>query len=65
MVDLGCLGTALVEDLVGEMGLGTDDFAVVLEPEFTWVFVKVKGLGGRSTERADRFKQLFPSDIDT
>ena len=51
MVDLGCLGTALVEDLVGEMGLGIDDFAVVLEPEFTWVFVKVKALGGGGQER--------------
>ena len=46
MVDLGCLGTVLVEELVGEMGLGMDDFAVVLEPEFNWVLVKVQGLGG-------------------
>ena len=35
LVDLGCLGTALVEELVGEMGLGMDDFEVILEPEFT------------------------------
>ena len=45
LVDLGCLGTALLEELVGEMGSGMDDFEVILEPEFTWVFVKVKGLG--------------------
>ena len=32
MVDLGCLGSALVEELVGEMGLGMDDFAVVWSP---------------------------------
>ena len=41
MVDLGCLGTALVEVLGGEV----DGFGVTLEPEFTWVLVKVKGLG--------------------
>ena len=35
-----------MEELVGEMGLGMNDFEVILEPEFTWVFVKVKGLGG-------------------
>ena len=35
-----------MEELVGEMGLGMDDFEVVLEPEFTLVLVKVKGLGG-------------------
>ena len=35
LVDLDCLGTALVEELVGEMGLGMDDFRVILEPEFT------------------------------
>ena len=34
-----------MEELVGEMGLGMDDLEVTLEPEFTWVFVKVKGLG--------------------
>ena len=54
-----------MEELVGEMGLGMDDLEVSLESEFTWVFVKVKGLGGsRSAKRADGFKQLFPSDID-
>ena len=65
VVDLGCLGTALVEVLGGEVDLEVDGFEVTLEPEFTWVFVKVKGLGGsRSPERVDGFKQLFPSDID-
>ena len=34
-----------MEVLGGEMGLGMDDLGVTLEPEFTWVFVKVKGLG--------------------
>ena len=54
-----------MEELVGEMGLGMDDLEMTLEPEFTWVFVKVKGLGGsRSAERADGFKQLISSDID-
>ena len=40
-----------MEELVGEMGLGMDDFNVILEPEFTWVFVKVKGLGGAGALR--------------
>ena len=54
-MDLGCLGTALVEVLGGEMALGMDDLGVTLEPEFTWVFVKVKGLGeaGALTELMD------------
>ena len=34
-----------MEELVGEMGLGMDDFETILEPEFTRVFVKIKGLG--------------------
>ena len=42
---LGCSGTALLEVLVGEVVLGMDGFEVVLEPEFTLVLVKVKGLG--------------------
>ena len=55
-----------MEVLGGEMVLEVDGFVVVLEPEFTWVLVKVNGLGGgRSAERADGFKQLFPSNIDT
>ena len=65
MVDLGCLGTALVEVLGEEVDLEVDGFEVTLEPEFTWVLVKVKGLGGAGALRADGFKQLFPSNIDT
>ena len=42
MVDLGCLGTALMEVLGGEVDLEVDGFEVTLEPEFTWVFVKVR-----------------------
>ena len=42
MVDLGCLGTALVEVLGGEMDFEVDGFDVTLEPEFTWVLVKVR-----------------------
>ena len=42
---LSCLGTALVEVLVGEVDLDMDGFEVVLEPEFILVLVKVKGLG--------------------
>ena len=44
-MDLGCLGTALVEVLGGEVDLDVDGFEMVLEPEFTLVPVKVKGLG--------------------
>ena len=40
-----------MEALVGEMGVGMDDFEVTLEPEFTWVFVKVKGLRGAGALR--------------
>ena len=35
-----------MELLVGELDLEMDGFEVVLEPEFTLVLVKVKGLGG-------------------
>ena len=48
---LGCLGTALVEVLGGEVDLEVDGFEVTLEPEFTWVLVKVKGLGGAGVLR--------------
>ena len=51
MVDLGCLGTALMEVLGGEVHLEVDGFDVTLEPEFTWVLVKVKGLGGAGALR--------------
>ena len=50
-MDLGCLGTALVEVLGGEVDLEMDGFEVTLEPEFTWVLVKVKGLGGAGALR--------------
>ena len=36
-MDLGCLGTALVEVLGGEMDFEVDGLDVTLEPEFTWV----------------------------
>ena len=35
-----------MEVLVGEVDLDMDGFEVVLEPEFTLVLLKVKGLGG-------------------
>ena len=40
-----------MEVLVGEVDLEMDGFEVVLEPEFTLVLVKVKGLGGAGTLR--------------
>ena len=54
--DLGCLGTALVELLGGEVDFKVmDGFEVVLVDEFTLVLVNVKGLrgggGGRGAER--------------
>ena len=51
LVTLGCLGTALVEVLVGEVDLEMDGFEVVLETEFTLVPVKLKGLGGAGALR--------------
>ena len=47
--DLGCLGTALVELLGGEVDFKVmDGFEVVLVDEFTLVLlVNVKGLGGQ------------------
>ena len=45
--DLGCLGTALVELLGGEVDfIVMDGFEVDLEDEFTLLLVNVKGLGG-------------------
>ena len=45
--DLGCLWTALVELLGGEVDFKVmDGFEVVLVDEFTLVVVNVKGLGG-------------------
>ena len=68
--DLGCLETALVELLGGEVDFEVmDGPEVILVDEFTLVLVNVKGLGGggegRGTERTYRFKQVFPSDIDS
>ena len=37
--------------LFGEVDLEVDGFEVTLETEFTWVFVKVKGLGGAAALR--------------
>ena len=56
--DLGCLGTALVELLGGEVDFKVmDGFEVVLVDEYTLVLVNVKGLGGggggRAAERTD------------
>ena len=58
--DLGCLGTALVELLGGEVDFRVmDGFEVVLVDECTLVLENVKGLGGggggggRSAERTD------------
>ena len=45
--DLGCLGTALVELLGGELDFKVmNGFEVVLVDEITLVLVNVKGLGG-------------------
>ena len=59
--DLGCLGTALVELLGGEVDFRVmDGFEVVLVDECTLVLENVKGLrggggggGGRGAERTD------------
>ena len=40
-----------MEVLGGEVDLEVDGFEVTLEPEFTWVLVKVKGLGGAGALR--------------
>ena len=40
-----------MEVLGGEVNLEVDGFDVTLEPEFTWVFIKVKGLGGAGVLR--------------
>ena len=40
-----------MEVLGGEVDLEVDGFEVTLEPDFTWVFVKVKGLGGAGALR--------------
>ena len=40
-----------MEVLGGEVDLEVDGFEVTLEPEFTWVLVKVNGLGGSGALR--------------
>ena len=40
-----------MEVLGGEVDLEVDGFKVTLEPEFTWVLVKVKGLWGAGALR--------------
>ena len=40
-----------MEVLGGEMDFEVDGFEVTLELEFTWVLVKVKGLGGAGALR--------------
>ena len=40
-----------MEVLGGEVDLGVDGFEVTLEPEFAWVLVGVKGLGGAGALR--------------
>ena len=46
MVDLGCLETASVEMLGGEVNFSVDGFEMDLEVELTLELVNVKGLGG-------------------
>ena len=49
----------------GEVDFSVDGLMRCFEAEFTLAFVNVNGLGGgRSAERANRFKQLFASDTD-
>ena len=43
---LGCLGTALVEMLGGEVDFSVDGLMRCFEAEFTLAFVNVNGLGG-------------------
>ena len=51
LVALGCLGTALVVLLDGEVDLSMGGFGVGLETEFTLVLIKEKGLGGAGVLR--------------
>ena len=52
----------------GEVDFSVDGLMRCFEAEFTLAFVNVNGLGGggggRSAERANRFKKLFASDTD-
>ena len=47
----GLLGDSLNGGLRWRSGFGGGFFYVTLEPEFTWVLVKVKGLGGAGALR--------------
>ena len=47
MVDLGCLGTALMEMLGGEVDFSVDGLEMDLEVELTLELVNVKGFGGQ------------------
>ena len=65
---LGCLETALVDLLGGDMDFSTvNAFGMFLETGLTLVLLNVKGLGGggggEGAERTDRFKQIFFSDV--
>ena len=68
---VGCLGTALVVLLGGDMDFKiVDDFVMVLETGLTLVLVNVKSLGGgggggKGAERTDGFKPVLPSDVNT
>ena len=56
-----------MEMLGGEVDFSMDGLMRCFEVEFTLAFVNVNGLGGgggAGAERANRFKQLFPSDTD-
>ena len=59
----------MVELLGGEVDVKVmNGFEVVLVDEFTLSLKNVKGLGGeggRGADRTYRFKQVFPSDIDS
>ena len=48
---LGCLGTALVEMLGGEVDFSVDGFEMDLEMELTLELINVKGFGGQGVLR--------------
>ena len=50
---LGCLGTALVELLVGEVDFSVDNgFETSLKVELTLVLMNVKGFGGARADKS-------------
>ena len=51
VVVLGCLGTALVELLSGEVDFNVSGVEVDLEVQLTLVLLNVKGLGGAGALR--------------